>query len=160
MNGAATFGGELWRGANGFCGAQLGFFGGLALGETMTSAMAAFGIAVGVTSLICYLLMTRVQNSKRNLRSSGDSSTPDGGTAGPSPTGSAAAIRRWIVRAIRATSAQAIVAEAVAAREVEAEAINALRPAKKHQSFDLALLWQIYSRRCFPPICLLQYGHR
>ena len=80
MNGAATFGGELWRGANGFCGAQLGFFGGLALGETMTSAMAAFGIAVGVTSLICYLLMTRVQNSKRNLRSSGDSSTPDGGS--------------------------------------------------------------------------------
>jgi hypothetical protein len=24
----------------------------------------------------------------------------------------------------------------------------------------LALLWQIYSRCCFPPICLLQYGHR
>jgi MFS family permease len=24
----------------------------------------------------------------------------------------------------------------------------------------LALLWQIYSRHCFPPICLLQYGHR
>jgi len=24
----------------------------------------------------------------------------------------------------------------------------------------LALLWQIYSRRCFSPICLLQYGHR
>jgi hypothetical protein len=23
----------------------------------------------------------------------------------------------------------------------------------------LALLWQIYSRRCFSPICLLQYGH-
>ena len=28
------------------------------------SAMAAFGIAVGGTSLICYLLMTRLQNSK------------------------------------------------------------------------------------------------
>jgi hypothetical protein len=25
---------------------------------------------------------------------------------------------------------------------------------------QLALLWQIYSRRCFPLICLLQYGHR
>ncbi|MEH2474499.1 hypothetical protein V1281_004318 [Nitrobacteraceae bacterium AZCC 2161] len=25
---------------------------------------------------------------------------------------------------------------------------------------DLALLWQIYSRSCFFPICLLQYGHR
>jgi hypothetical protein len=24
----------------------------------------------------------------------------------------------------------------------------------------LALLWQIYSRLCFSPICLLQYGHR
>ena len=45
----------------------------------MTSAVATFGIAVGVTSLICYLLMTRVQNGRRNLRSSGDSSTPDGG---------------------------------------------------------------------------------
>ena len=56
-----------------------GLFGGPALGETMTSAMAAFGIAVGVTSLICYLLMTRVQNGRRNLRSSGDSSIPDGG---------------------------------------------------------------------------------
>jgi len=46
----------------------------------MTSAMAAFGIAVGGTSLICYLLTTRVQNRKRNLRSSGDGSTPDGGS--------------------------------------------------------------------------------
>jgi hypothetical protein len=46
----------------------------------MTAAMAALGIAVGGTSLICYLLMTRVQNGKRNLRSSGDSSTPDGGS--------------------------------------------------------------------------------
>ena len=45
----------------------------------MTSAVATFGIAVGVTSLICYLLMTRVQNGRRNLRSSGDSSIPDGG---------------------------------------------------------------------------------
>jgi hypothetical protein len=25
---------------------------------------------------------------------------------------------------------------------------------------ELALLWQIYSRHCFSPICLLQYGHR
>jgi hypothetical protein len=54
-------------------------FGGLALGETMTAAMAVFGIAVGSTPLICYLLMTRLQNGKRNLRSSGDSSTPDAG---------------------------------------------------------------------------------
>jgi hypothetical protein len=27
-------------------------------------------------------------------------------------------------------------------------------------SGELALLWQIYSRSCFLPICLLQYGHR
>jgi hypothetical protein len=80
MNGAATFGDELWRAANAFCGAQSGRFGDLALGETMTSAVAAFGIAVGGASLICYLLMTRVQNGKRNLRSSGDSPTPDGGS--------------------------------------------------------------------------------
>jgi len=46
----------------------------------MTSAMAAFGIAVGGASLICYLLMTRLQNGKRNPRSSGDSSTVDGGS--------------------------------------------------------------------------------
>jgi hypothetical protein len=26
--------------------------------------------------------------------------------------------------------------------------------------WNLALLWQIYSRLCFSPICLLQYGHR
>ena len=47
--------------------------------QTMTGAMATFGIVVGGTSLICYLLMTRSQSGKRNLRSSGDSSTPDGG---------------------------------------------------------------------------------
>ena len=56
------------------------FFDGLALGETMTSAMAAFGIAVGGVSLICYLLIMRWRNGKRNLRSSGDGSTPDGGS--------------------------------------------------------------------------------
>lgn len=44
----------------------------------MTGAMAAFGIAVGGTSLICYVLMTRLQNSKRQLRSSGDNSANDG----------------------------------------------------------------------------------
>ncbi len=45
----------------------------------MTNAMAAFGIAVGGTSLICYLLMTRLQNRQRNRRSSGDDSATDGG---------------------------------------------------------------------------------
>jgi hypothetical protein len=44
----------------------------------MTNAMAAFGIAVGGTSLICYALMTRLQNRKRKRGVSGDSSS-DGG---------------------------------------------------------------------------------
>jgi hypothetical protein len=45
----------------------------------MTSTMAAFGIAVGGTSLICYVLMTRLQNRRANPGSSGRSSGPDGG---------------------------------------------------------------------------------
>ena len=40
----------------------------------MTSAMVTFAIAVGGTSLICYALMTRLQNRRSNRRSSGDSS--------------------------------------------------------------------------------------
>lgn len=44
----------------------------------MTSAMAAFGIAVGCMSLVWYALMTRLQSSRRNRRSSGDNSS-DGG---------------------------------------------------------------------------------
>ena len=40
----------------------------------MTSAMVTFAIAVGGTSLICYALMTRLQNRRANRASSGDSS--------------------------------------------------------------------------------------
>ena len=40
----------------------------------MTNAMAAFGIAVGGASLICYALMTRAQNAKRQRRWFGDNS--------------------------------------------------------------------------------------
>src|SRR5260370_32111364 len=50
--------------------------------KTMTSAVAAFGIAVGGTSLICYLLMTRLQNRRANRGSSGNSSGADGGDYG------------------------------------------------------------------------------
>jgi hypothetical protein len=46
--------------------------------KTMTSAMTAFGIVVGGTSLL-YLLMTRLQNGKRNRGSSSLSSGSDGG---------------------------------------------------------------------------------
>jgi hypothetical protein len=42
--------------------------------EMTTSALVTFGIAVGGTSLICYALMTRLQNRRANRGSSGDSS--------------------------------------------------------------------------------------
>jgi hypothetical protein len=45
----------------------------------MTSEMTAFAIAVGGTSLICYVLMTRLQNRRVNRRSSGEHSTSDSG---------------------------------------------------------------------------------
>jgi len=45
----------------------------------MTGEMAAFGIAVGGTSLVCYLLMTRLQKRPANRRSPRDGSSPDGG---------------------------------------------------------------------------------
>jgi hypothetical protein len=44
----------------------------------MTSAMTAFGIAVGGTSLL-YLLMTRLRNGKRSRGSSPDNWGSDGG---------------------------------------------------------------------------------
>ena len=45
----------------------------------MTSEMAAFGIAVGGTSLVCYLLMTRLQNRRASRRSRRDDPSSDGG---------------------------------------------------------------------------------
>jgi hypothetical protein len=45
----------------------------------MTSAMAAFGIAVGAASLLCYVLMTRLQNRRANRKSQSDSPSADGG---------------------------------------------------------------------------------
>jgi hypothetical protein len=50
--------------------------------KIMTSAMTVFGIAVGGTSLICFLLMTRLQNGRRNRASASDASGPDGQYAG------------------------------------------------------------------------------
>lgn len=43
----------------------------------MISAMAAFGIAIGSASLICYALMTRWRNSKRTRRPTRGGSAPD-----------------------------------------------------------------------------------
>jgi hypothetical protein len=48
----------------------------------MTNAVAAFAIAVGGTSLICYLLMTRLPNRRVNRASSGNGSGVDGGDYG------------------------------------------------------------------------------
>jgi len=45
----------------------------------MTSGMTAFMVAVGGTSLVCYLLMNRVQNSKIRRESAGG----DGSSIGP-----------------------------------------------------------------------------
>jgi len=58
----------------------------------MTSAMACIReIAVGGTSLICYLLMTRLQNRSANRGSSGHSCGPDGGN----DTGGGWSISSW-----------------------------------------------------------------
>ncbi len=45
----------------------------------MTSELTAFAIAVGGTSLVCYLLMTRLQNRRANRSAPRDGSLPDGG---------------------------------------------------------------------------------
>ena len=50
----------------------------------MTSAVAAFAIAVGATSLISYLLMTRLPNRRANRGSSGNGFGADGGNFGGS----------------------------------------------------------------------------
>lgn len=55
----------------------------------MTNAMVAFGIAVGGTSLVCYALMTRAENIRRNRRSSVDNAT-DGGVYSGTDSGSLA----------------------------------------------------------------------
>src|SRR5437879_4522989 len=44
----------------------------------MPSQMMAFAIAVGGTSLVCYLLMTRSQNRRANRRAPRDGFLPDG----------------------------------------------------------------------------------
>jgi hypothetical protein len=59
----------------------------------MMSAMGAFGIAVGGTSLICYLLMTQLENSRRNRRMSGGSFGTNGGNFA---TGDSWSILTWL----------------------------------------------------------------
>jgi hypothetical protein len=45
----------------------------------MTTAMAVFGAAVGGTSLVCYLLMTRLRKRSADRGPAGDSSGAEGG---------------------------------------------------------------------------------
>jgi len=101
----------------------------------MINTMAAFGIAVGGASLVCYLLMTRVQNRRavagRPATAPGRMATA--GTGGAFPTGLAATILDSIVRAIRLTPAAATVGEATPAEEatavVEAGVVEAINDA-------------------------------
>jgi hypothetical protein len=103
----------------------------------MTNAMAAFGLAVGGTSLICYALMTRLQNSQRTRRSSGEGSASDGGNYGDGWT-----LAGWFANdhsmsdssAIRATSAPAIAAEAEMPVAVTAAAAGAINSAGARKS--------------------------
>jgi len=48
----------------------------------MSSAIGVFGIAVSMTSLVCYLLMSRSQNRHAKCTSSGDGPGADGGNYG------------------------------------------------------------------------------
>jgi hypothetical protein len=139
MNGPATFRDQYWP-SNGIFATHNAVF---RREKTMTSAVAAFGIAVGRTSLIWYLLMSRLQNRRANRASSGDGS---GGTAAIMAAataeafliGSVATIPLWTVRAIRSTSAAAIAEEAVmAAATGVAVAIDAAGLSEKRRPFDL-----------------------
>ena len=44
--------------------------------------MAAFGIAIAGTSLVCYALMTRAENIRRKRRTAGDNATDGGNYSG------------------------------------------------------------------------------
>ena len=78
MNGTAAFCDQSQR-QRAFCDAHLIAMPRFGANATMTGEIAAFGIAVGGTSLFCYLLMTRLQNRRRNRRLPRDGSSPDGG---------------------------------------------------------------------------------
>jgi hypothetical protein len=80
MNGPATFRDQYGL-SHGIFAPHNAFF---RREKTMTSPVAAFGIAVGGTSLIWYLLMTRLRNRRANRGSSGDGSGAGGGDCGGS----------------------------------------------------------------------------
>jgi hypothetical protein len=78
MNGIATFGDKKSAVAPLFASHKA--VGLRARKETMISGIAAFGMAVGGTSLVCYLLMNRVQNRRARRGSSGGSGLDGGGS--------------------------------------------------------------------------------
>jgi hypothetical protein len=96
----------------------------------MTSEMTAFMVAVGATSLVCYLLMNRVQDCKARRESAGgDASGMAPGApvpaaiAGTCLPGSAATVPRRIIPAHPAISAatveEGVVTAAVAATDAK-----------------------------------------
>jgi hypothetical protein len=95
----------------------------------MTSGMTAFVVAVGGTSVICYLLMHRVPNRSARLERAGsDGSGSSGDGAGISCPGSAAATARLRTIPARPATREARTAEEGAATVAEvavAAAINA-----------------------------------
>jgi len=100
----------------------------------MTSGMTAFMVAVGGTSLVCFVLMNRGQARKtRRENDGGDTSGTGPGDsseeAGARSPGSAATVLRRIIPALPATSA-GTVAEAVgiAGAVTAAAAIDAENP--------------------------------
>jgi hypothetical protein len=76
MNGAATFGDE-WAAL--FCGAQSGGARRFGVRRSHDERDGGIRSGVGATSLICYWLMTRLQNRRRNRPSSGGSFEAGGG---------------------------------------------------------------------------------
>src|ERR1700681_4045011 len=73
MNGRASFGDECQWVSGQYRRAKRRYFGRPSR-EHQMSGMTAFMIAVGATSLICYLLMSRVQNRSASRSSAGDGS--------------------------------------------------------------------------------------
>jgi hypothetical protein len=89
MNGRASFGDQSWQGIEQCCGAKFPRSEPPKPKDAMTSGMTAFMVAVGGTSLICCLLMNRVQNrtARRENAGSDGSSTSYGSSDGSSGSG-------------------------------------------------------------------------
>jgi hypothetical protein len=114
----------------------MGFVCGFRLrGKTMTSAVAALGIAVAATSALCYALLTRAGKFRRNRWPAGDNAA-DGGSSSGSEGWAAASWFGGHHSATDSLATQAISAAAIAAAEVAA-AIDAIGRSEKAQDFDL-----------------------